>query len=67
MRVIVISGASVGIGAEIARLIVGGMSRRQREVAMTAKGKVGRFLTLLVPGLSAKPAIATVTDDARPR
>jgi short-subunit dehydrogenase len=34
-----------------ARLIVEGMARRTRDVVMTTKGKVGRWLKLVVPGL----------------
>lgn len=36
--------------ATCARLIREGMERRDREVVMTAKGKVGRWLKLLAPG-----------------
>ena len=52
---------------ECARLIVEGMNTRRREVVMTAKGKLGRFLKLLLPGLIENMALAAVTDDARPR
>ena len=52
---------------ECARLIVDGMNKRKRDVVMTAKGKLGRFLKLLVPGLIENMALAAVTDDARPR
>jgi NAD(P)-dependent dehydrogenase (short-subunit alcohol dehydrogenase family) len=51
---------------ECARLIVDGMERRQREVVMTAKGKLGRLLKLVAPGLVEKMAMAAVKDEARP-
>jgi NAD(P)-dependent dehydrogenase (short-subunit alcohol dehydrogenase family) len=53
--------------AECARLIIEGMERRQREVVMTRKGKLGRLLKLLAPGLVEKMAMATLKDDVRPR
>jgi short-subunit dehydrogenase len=49
-----------------ARLIVDGMEGRRREVVMTAKGKLGRFLKLLVPGLVEKIALAALKDNVRP-
>jgi short-subunit dehydrogenase len=51
---------------ECASLIVDGMNRRKREVVMTAKGKLGRFLKLLAPGLIEKMALAALKDDVRP-
>ncbi len=51
---------------ECAALIIDGMNRRKREVVMTAKGKLGRFLKLLVPGLIENMALAAVKDDAKP-
>jgi short-subunit dehydrogenase len=53
--------------AECARLIVDGMNRRRREVVMTAKGKLGRFLKLLAPGLVERIALAALKNDARPK
>jgi short-subunit dehydrogenase len=50
-----------------ARLIVDGMNARKREVVMTAKGKVGRFLKLLLPGMIENMALAAVKDEARPQ
>ncbi|MDQ1831599.1 SDR family oxidoreductase [Massilia scottii] len=47
---------------ECARLIVDGMERRKREVVMTAKGKVGRFLKLVAPGIIEKMALAAVKE-----
>ncbi|MDB5911884.1 MAG: dehydrogenase with different specificity (related to short-chain alcohol dehydrogenase)-like [Ramlibacter sp.] len=52
---------------ECARLIVDGMERRQREIVMTAKGKVGRFLKLIMPGLIDRMALAALKEDVRPR
>ena len=51
---------------ECARLIVDGMNARKREVVMTAKGKIGRFLKLLAPGVVENMALAAVKDDAKP-
>lgn len=51
---------------ECARLIIEGMNKRQREVVMTAKAKVGRFLKLVAPGMVEDMALAAVKDDARP-
>ena len=42
------------------------MNRRQREVVMTPKGKLGRFLKLIAPGLVEKIALAALKDDAKP-
>lgn len=52
---------------ECARLIIDGMNARKREVVMTAKGKIGRFLKLIAPGLIENMALAAVKDDAKPR
>ena len=52
---------------ECARLIIDGMNKRQREVVMTAKAKVGRFLKLVAPGVVEDMALAAVKDDAKPR
>jgi len=52
---------------ECARLIVDGMERRQREVVMTAKGKVGRFIKLLAPGVVESMALKALKEEARPR
>jgi short-subunit dehydrogenase len=51
---------------ECARLIIDGMNRRKREVVMTAKGKVGRFLKLIAPALVEKLALAALKDDVKP-
>ncbi len=51
---------------ECARLIIAGMDRRDREVVMTAKGKLGRLLKIVAPGLVEKLALAALKDDVRP-
>ena len=51
---------------ECARLIINGMHARKREVVMTAKGKIGRFLKLIAPGVIENMALAAVKDDAKP-
>lgn len=49
-----------------ARLILDGMEQRQREVVMTAQGKLGRWLRLLAPGLVERMALAALKDDVKP-
>jgi short-subunit dehydrogenase len=51
---------------ECAGLIIAGMEGRKREVVMTAKGKAGRLLKLLVPGMVEDMALAAVADDQKP-
>jgi short-subunit dehydrogenase len=51
---------------ECARLIIAGMNGRKREVVMSARGKVGRFLKLLAPGLVEKMALAALKDEVKP-
>jgi short-subunit dehydrogenase len=51
---------------ECARLIIDGMNRRQREVVMTSKGKLGRFMKLIAPGIVEDMALAALKDDVRP-
>lgn len=51
---------------ECARLIIAGMEGRKREVVMTAKGKFGRLLKLLAPGMVENMALAAVADEHRP-
>jgi short-subunit dehydrogenase len=51
---------------ECARLILDGMNRRTREVVMTAKGRAGRWLKLIAPGLVEKLALAALKDDVKP-
>lgn len=53
--------------AECAQLIIRGMQARQREVVMTRKAKVGRFLKLVAPGMVENMALAAVKEGSRPR
>jgi short-subunit dehydrogenase len=50
-----------------ARLILEGMDRREREVVMTARGKLGRWLKLAVPGVVENMALAALKDEVKPR
>lgn len=52
---------------QCAALIIAGMDGRKREVVMTAKGKLGRFLKLLAPGLVENMALRAVSEDQKPR
>lgn len=52
---------------ECARLIVDGMERRQRDVVMTTKGKLGRFIKLVAPGVVDNMALAALKKEVRPR
>ena len=52
---------------ECARRILEGMNGRRREVVMTARGKVGRFVKLVAPGLVENRALAALNVEARPR
>ena len=49
-----------------AKLIVDGMRARQREVVMTTRGKLGRFLKLFAPGMVENMALAALKDDVKP-
>ncbi|MEO7391155.1 MAG: SDR family oxidoreductase [Ramlibacter sp.] len=51
---------------ECARLILDGMSSREREVVMTARGKLGRFMKLLAPGMVEDMALAALKDEVKP-
>lgn len=51
---------------ECARLIVEGAERRQRDIVMTAKGKLGRFIKLLAPGIVDRMALKALKQEARP-
>ena len=48
-----------------ARLIVQGMDRRQRDVVMSAKGKLGRWMKLLAPGWVDRMALAALNQSAK--
>lgn len=50
-----------------ARLIVEGAEARRRDVVMTVRGKLGRWLKLIVPGLVDRLAIAALTRDPHGR
>ncbi|MES2413341.1 MAG: SDR family oxidoreductase [Pseudomonadota bacterium] len=52
---------------ECARLIIKGMDNRQREVVMTARGKLGRWLKLIAPGRVEAMALAALKDEVKPR
>jgi short-subunit dehydrogenase len=52
---------------ECARLIINGMNARKREIVMTAKGKIGRFLKLLAPGLLEKIALNALNEEVKPK
>lgn len=45
---------------DCARLILQGMDRRQRDIVMSAKGKLGRWMKLLAPGLVDRMALAAL-------
>ena len=51
---------------ECARLILQGLQSRQREVVMTAKGKLGRWLKLLAPAQVEAMALAALKDEVKP-
>jgi short-subunit dehydrogenase len=51
---------------ECARRIIDGMERREREVVMTARGKLGRFMKLVAPGLVEDLALAALKDEVKP-
>jgi len=50
-----------------ARLIIDGTEARERDIVMTAKGKLGRWLKLLAPGLVDKLALKALNQHARPQ
>ncbi|GAB2869277.1 SDR family oxidoreductase [Pseudoduganella ginsengisoli] len=52
--------------AECARLIIEGMEHRKREVVMSAKGKLGRWMKLIAPGLVENMALKAVSEEHRP-
>lgn len=51
---------------ECARQIIRGMDRRQREVVMTAKGRIGRLVKLFLPGVVENMALAALKKEASP-
>ena len=52
---------------ECASLIIAGMNQREREVVMTTKGKLGRWLKLLAPALVEKMALNAVKKEFQPK
>ncbi|MBC7993784.1 MAG: SDR family oxidoreductase [Rhizobacter sp.] len=50
-----------------ARLIIDGTEARDRDIVMTAKGKLGRWLKLLAPGVVDKLALNALNQHARPQ
>ena len=50
-----------------ARLILDGMARRQREIVMEPRAKLGRYLKLLAPGMVENMALAALKDEVKPR
>lgn len=50
-----------------AKLMLQGLENRQREVVVTFKGKLGRFLKLIAPGVVEKIALAALKQEVRPR
>jgi short-subunit dehydrogenase len=52
---------------ECARLIVDGLEKRERDIVMTAKGKLGRFLKLVAPGVVEDMALKALKQEVRPR
>jgi len=52
---------------ECARLIRVGAEQRRREVVMSLKGKLGRWVKLLAPGLVERLALAALKKDVRPQ
>ncbi len=52
---------------ECARLIVGGAEARRRDIVMTARGRVGRWLKLIAPGVVDRLALAALKREVRPR
>ncbi|RZT97887.1 SDR family oxidoreductase [Rivibacter subsaxonicus] len=51
--------------AECARLILDGIDHRRRDVVMTAKGKLGRWLKLIAPGVVDRIVMAALTREAQ--
>lgn len=52
---------------QCAGLILAGMEQRRREVVMSAKGRLGRWLKLIAPALVEKMALAALNDEYKPR
>jgi short-subunit dehydrogenase len=52
---------------QCARLIIDGALARKREIVMSAKGKLGRWLKLIAPGVVDHIALKALKHDVRPR
>lgn len=52
---------------QCARLVIEGAISRKREIVMSAKGKLGRWLKLIAPGLVDRIALKALRADVRPR
>jgi short-subunit dehydrogenase len=52
---------------ECARLIVDGTEQRRRDIVMTAKGRLGRWLKLLAPGMVDRMALKALKQEVRPQ
>ena len=52
---------------DCARLIIDGTGSRRREIVMTAKGRLGRWLKLIAPGIVDRLALAALKQEVRPR
>jgi NAD(P)-dependent dehydrogenase (short-subunit alcohol dehydrogenase family) len=52
---------------DCARLVLQGLEGRRREVVMTTRGKLGRFLKLIAPGKVEDMALAVVAATPRPQ
>jgi short-subunit dehydrogenase len=52
--------------AECARLILRGMDRREREVVMSRRGRLGRWLKLIAPGAVESMALAALKNEVKP-
>jgi short-subunit dehydrogenase len=52
---------------ECARLIIEGAEKRKREIVMSAKGKLGRWIKLIAPKLIDRIALKALKQEVRPR
>ena len=52
---------------QCARFIIDGALKRKREIVMSAKGKLGRWLKLIAPGLVDRIALKALKHDVRPQ
>ncbi len=52
---------------QCAKLIIDGALARKREIVMSAKGKLGRWLKLIAPGLVDRIALKALKHDVRPQ